>query len=87
MPRIARKNSKTCFCHVIVQGINKEYIFEKEKYKEILKKIIKEARKKTNVTIVELAKIFDISKKYCGKLYKRIKNGKENRPIFQKSNV
>lgn len=44
MPRIARKNSQSCFYHVIVQGINKEYIFDKEeyirKYKEfIIKKL------------------------------------------------
>ena len=44
MPRIARKDSKSKFYHVMVQGINKEYIFNTDlnikKYKElILKKI------------------------------------------------
>lgn len=48
MPRIARKYSKSNFYHVIVQGINKEYIFNTEfnmrKYKEfILKKIDRES--------------------------------------------
>ena len=28
MPRIARKDSKSNFYHVIVQGINREYIFD-----------------------------------------------------------
>lgn len=32
MPRIARKNLDTSFLHVMVQGVNKEYIFSKEKY-------------------------------------------------------
>lgn len=30
MPRLARKNLNTSFLHVMVQGVNKEYIFEKE---------------------------------------------------------
>ena len=29
MPRIARKNSNSNFYHIIVQGINKKYIFNK----------------------------------------------------------
>ena len=40
MPRIARKDSKSSFYHVIVQGINREYIFDTdlniEKYKELI---------------------------------------------------
>lgn len=32
MPRIARKNIKTSFVHVMVQGVNKEFIFEEEKH-------------------------------------------------------
>lgn len=46
MPRIARRDSKSNFYHVIVQGINREYIFETDlnikKYKDlILKKLDK----------------------------------------------
>lgn len=45
MPRVARKNLETPFLHVMVQGINKEYIFYKEeyicKYLEIMSKEIK----------------------------------------------
>ncbi len=29
MPRIARRHSQSQFKHIIVQGINKEYIFKK----------------------------------------------------------
>lgn len=32
MPRIARKDLNTPFLHVMMQGVNKEYIFEKEEY-------------------------------------------------------
>lgn len=44
MPRIARKGLGTSFFHVIVQGINKEYVFYKnehiEKYLELINKHI-----------------------------------------------
>ena len=33
MSRIARKNLGTSFFHVMVQGINKEFIFENDRYK------------------------------------------------------
>lgn len=46
MPRQARKNLKTPYLHIIVQGINKEYIFEdnylKKLYISLLKKQLKE---------------------------------------------
>lgn len=34
MPRIARKDLRTSFLHVMVQGVNKEYIFNKDEYME-----------------------------------------------------
>ena len=34
MPRIARKNLGTSFIHVMVQGVNKEYIFNNKEYIE-----------------------------------------------------
>lgn len=44
MPRIARKNLIGNYFHIMVQGLNKEYIFiknqDKEKYKSILKEYI-----------------------------------------------
>ena len=33
MPRVARKNIKSNFIHVVTKGIKKEFIFYKEKYK------------------------------------------------------
>ena len=40
MPRIARRDSISNFYHVIVQGINREYIFDIDfnikKYKELI---------------------------------------------------
>ena len=41
MPRMARKNLETYYYHVIVQGINKEYIFEKKSLKETYIDILK----------------------------------------------
>ena len=32
MPRIARKSIETPFLHVMVQGVNKEYIFNNDEY-------------------------------------------------------
>lgn len=32
MPRASRKSSETCFFHVMVQGIDKEYVFNEEKF-------------------------------------------------------
>lgn len=42
MPRLARKYIETPFLHVMVQGVNKEYIFEKSYEKESYIKFIKE---------------------------------------------
>ena len=41
MPRIARKNFENLYFHIIVQGINKEYIFDNKSYMEKYKKLIK----------------------------------------------
>ena len=52
MPRIARKDSKSSFYHVMVQGINKEYIFDTDfninKYKEF----IVSKKSKSNIEIL-----------------------------------
>jgi REP element-mobilizing transposase RayT len=42
MPRLARKDIETPYIHVMVQGINKEYIFNEEKYLIEYLKLIKE---------------------------------------------
>ena len=52
MPRIARKNSRSCFYHVIVQGINKEYIFRSDEDIKQYKQIIKSKLKESNIEIL-----------------------------------
>lgn len=52
MPRIARKDLNTPFLHIMVQGVNKEYIFNKEEYIEQYLKIIKKNSKKYDLTII-----------------------------------
>lgn len=52
MPRIARKDLNTPFLHVMVQGVNKEYIFNKSEYIERYLKIIKKNNEKYKVTIL-----------------------------------
>ena len=37
MPRTARKDLQSAYCHVIVQGINKEYIFKENYLKDAYK--------------------------------------------------
>ena len=34
MPRIARKDMGTQFSHIVVQGLNKEYIFDETRCKK-----------------------------------------------------
>lgn len=52
MPRIARKYFKSSFKHIIVQGINKEAIFEKEEYIEKYKEIILKKLFNSNILIL-----------------------------------
>ncbi len=40
MPRISRRSLNSTYFHVIVQGIEKKYIFEKYKYKEKYKELL-----------------------------------------------
>lgn len=52
MPRVARNNLKGNFFHIVVQGLNKEYIFGKEKYICKYRTIMFEKLKKVNITIL-----------------------------------
>lgn len=52
MSRIARKYKDALFFHVIVQGIGKEEIFSKERYKNEYLKLIGLATKKANIEII-----------------------------------
>ena len=52
IPRLARKNLNTPFLHVMVQGVNKEYIFNDKKHIEKYLEIISENKKNYNFTII-----------------------------------
>ncbi len=52
IPRIARNNLNTPFLHVMVQGVNKEYIFYKKEYIEKYLKLIEENLEKYDLTIM-----------------------------------
>ena len=52
MPRIPRKNYNTSFFHVMVQGINKEYIFDKDIYKEKYMDLMYKYIEKYNIKII-----------------------------------
>lgn len=52
IPRVAREYLTSVFFHVIVQGINKEYIFNKENYKKQYLKIINQYSKQEKIEII-----------------------------------
>ena len=52
MSRAARKYLETSFFHVMVQGINKEYIFKNERYINKYLKLMKENIKEKNLNII-----------------------------------
>lgn len=52
MPRIARSSLGTSFFHVIVQGINKEYIFNKEEYVKKYLELICKKREDYNIQLL-----------------------------------
>ena len=52
MPRLARKYLESPFIHIIIQGINKEYIFKENTLKEAYLNILKKNIKETDVNII-----------------------------------
>ena len=52
MPRVSRKNFKGNYFHVMVQGVNKEYIFNTQNYMEKYQKLIFLNSKKFNIQIL-----------------------------------
>ena len=52
MPRKARKDLESNYLHIIVQGINREYIFQDNKLKQAYKCIIKNNIKDTSINIL-----------------------------------
>ena len=52
MSRIARKDLQTSFLHIMVQGINKEFIFSKREYIETYLQLINKYQNKFPVSII-----------------------------------
>ena len=52
MPRSARKILDASFFHVIIQGINKEFIFKEERFKNQYLKEFNNNIKDTNIDII-----------------------------------
>ena len=50
--RIARKYKNSSFFHIIVQGINKEYIFQEERFKKMYLKQISRFTKELNIEVI-----------------------------------
>ena len=50
--RIARKDLNTPFLHVMVQGVNREYIFGKEEYIDSYLEIVNKNKEKFDFTIM-----------------------------------
>lgn len=52
IPRISRQNLGTPFLHLMVQGINKEYIFKTNEYSEKYLKLINKYKEEYKITII-----------------------------------
>ena len=52
MPRIARKDLQSSFLHVMIQVINKEYIFNNENYIRMFLNIFNKYKNKYNFTLI-----------------------------------
>lgn len=96
MSRTARKYKEASFFHVIVQGINREYIFKEERYKyqylKIFRKYVKELDIKTKAYcimgnhahfLLKIEKIEELSKlmQKVNSIYARYYNYMENNRV------
>lgn len=52
MARIRKENITTSFFHIMVQGINKEYIFNSNEDRNQYMKIMKETKEKIDIKIL-----------------------------------
>lgn len=52
MPRIARSKIITQYCHVIVQGIERKFIFKEKYFKELYLSLLKDNLKNTKIEIL-----------------------------------
>ena len=93
MPRIARKDLKSTYFHVITQGIEKKYIFEKEIYKKRYLQLLYKESEEFKVKIIAycimdnhvhlLINVHEINTMYTfihklNFMYAKYKNLKEN---------
>ena len=58
MPRLARKYLESSFIHIIVQGINKEYIFQKNSFKDAYLNILKKIISETDIKVMDKGTLF-----------------------------
>lgn len=59
MPRRSRESLHTSFFHVIVQGVNKEFIFKKDKYKRKYLNLLKKGKIQAEIDIVAYAIMYN----------------------------
>ena len=52
MPRVPRSSFETSFFHVIIQGVNREYIFNKKEYIEAYLSLLDRYKKEYNISIL-----------------------------------
>lgn len=52
MPRVARNQIETSFFHNMIQGINKEYIFEENRCKKKYMELLQKESNKFNITLI-----------------------------------
>lgn len=52
MPRVARNQIETSFFHNMTQGINKEYIFEENRYKKKYMELLQKESNKFNINLI-----------------------------------
>ena len=52
MPRMSRKKIKTNYVHIIVQGINQEFIFQKDEFKQAYKYLLKKKIANTKAKVL-----------------------------------
>jgi len=82
MARISRQNLKSLYFHIMVQGINKEYIFSTNEMKEKYKKLLKENIQISNVKLLS----------YCimsnhAHMLMYVQNSQEMSKVMQKINT
>ena len=93
MPRIPKEYINTSFFHIMVQGINKEYVFNNNKDKEKYLKIMKDTKEEINdIQIVKFMHKVNLKyAKYYNKKYDRVgyvfRDRYKTQPIFYEKHL